>query len=242
MLNQIIYTIQCEGPNIGRPCVLIRTQGCNLKCPWCDTKQSWNENEGFHEKIADKRISTIFENHTNVRNIMLTGGEPLYNHFENVMTYINSHPLLKSRNIEIETNGTLISQNKEILNQNKNKITLNISPKLESWCHSECQDEQKIDELYSMNIQTVKELQLNYHIKFVYNSGDCYCEDKIDGFIQRNDIDLNDVSIMTLTKNGKDIDLNQCKKTIEFCKRKGLRYTPRLHLMIYKDDINENSV
>ena len=37
LINQVIYTIQCEGLNIGKPSILIRTQGCNLRCPWCDT-------------------------------------------------------------------------------------------------------------------------------------------------------------------------------------------------------------
>jgi 7-carboxy-7-deazaguanine synthase len=30
-------TIQGEGPLIGRPCVFVRTGGCDYRCAWCDT-------------------------------------------------------------------------------------------------------------------------------------------------------------------------------------------------------------
>src|SRR6056297_254720 len=243
LINQVIYTIQCEGPNIGKPSILVRTQGCNLKCPWCDTKQSWDTNKGFGKKIVNERIIQIFENYTNIQNIMLTGGEPMYNNFEDILNYFTIDSLLKNCNIEIETNGTLIKKNGNILKKYKDNIFLNISPKLDTTCFPKrYQEPEALDYLYSINIKTVKELDLNYNMKFVYDSKDCFCENNIHDFILRNKININNVSIMSLTENGKDVDIENCKNTIEFCKRNGFRYTPRLHLMIYGNDINENSI
>ena len=45
-INQVIKeTFQGEGDSVGRLSTLIRFSGCNLKCPFCDTKQTWNENK-----------------------------------------------------------------------------------------------------------------------------------------------------------------------------------------------------
>ncbi len=40
-LNDIYPTIQGEGSQTGLPMVLIRLQGCAVGCPWCDTKETW---------------------------------------------------------------------------------------------------------------------------------------------------------------------------------------------------------
>lgn len=78
LINEIFYSIQGEGCYSGVPTVFVRLQGCNLSCPWCDTK--------YAQAIADKNVCFLmdtdsllnkiksFVNHTNV---CITGGEPL---------------------------------------------------------------------------------------------------------------------------------------------------------------------
>lgn len=47
---EIFDSIQGEGSMIGMPVTFIRFAGCNLACPWCDTKESWKK-PCSHENI-----------------------------------------------------------------------------------------------------------------------------------------------------------------------------------------------
>lgn len=70
---EMFESIQGEGPRIGTPSIFIRVAGCNLRCPACDTKYSW-------ERIEP--TWTLDQIELNLRyatgkDIVLTGGEPL---------------------------------------------------------------------------------------------------------------------------------------------------------------------
>ena len=68
----IFLSIQGEGLTMGTPTVFIRTSGCPLRCTYCDTTEAFDDGE---EMSVDDIISKVKE--YNVRNICLTGGEPL---------------------------------------------------------------------------------------------------------------------------------------------------------------------
>ena len=40
-IKEIFASIQGEGLRCGEPTFFIRLAGCNLRCPWCDTKYAW---------------------------------------------------------------------------------------------------------------------------------------------------------------------------------------------------------
>jgi len=97
-INEIFYSIQGEGIQMGIPTVFVRTQGCNLDCSWCDTIYAMDFKNGKDMKISEivkkvKRYSTKY--------VCVTGGEPLLQ--ENVK-FLISRLLKIGYNVSLETN------------------------------------------------------------------------------------------------------------------------------------------
>lgn len=99
---EIFYSIQGEGKYLGVPVVFIRTSGCSLKCPFCDTKASWEEKG--QDVDADYILRDIMRaNQGRTSTIVITGGEPteqpdLYTIVERLK--------YEQFNVHLETNGT----------------------------------------------------------------------------------------------------------------------------------------
>lgn len=87
-LVNIFPSINGEGYASGKPTVFIRTMGCNLKCSFCDTKESWTKDNFLKvyperndylwltaKEIFDK--VSLIETEWQHKSICLTGGEPL---------------------------------------------------------------------------------------------------------------------------------------------------------------------
>ena len=68
-LSEIFSTVQGEGRNTGLPATFIRFAGCNLNCPWCDTRRHMREMLSLQEIMAKVRK---LKN----RAVVITGGEP----------------------------------------------------------------------------------------------------------------------------------------------------------------------
>lgn len=71
-VNEIFYSIQGESTQVGRPCVLVRLTGCQMRCRWCDTvysfyEGSWMTRAQILEQVAEHGCPLV----------ELTGGEPL---------------------------------------------------------------------------------------------------------------------------------------------------------------------
>ncbi len=71
-LTEIFYSIQGESSYIGRPCIFIRTTGCDLRCSWCDTEYAFygGKKWRFEDILA-------FIQQWPCKLVELTGGEPL---------------------------------------------------------------------------------------------------------------------------------------------------------------------
>lgn len=80
----------------------IRTQGCNLKCSYCDTIKAQSTYTGT--AMSPRLIANWIEPYSNV---VLTGGEPLKQNDSELMelTYLL---LQKNCLIQVETNGSVI--------------------------------------------------------------------------------------------------------------------------------------
>jgi 7-carboxy-7-deazaguanine synthase len=78
----------------------IRLQGCNLKCPYCDTKDSQDPDIIRQELTIEQIIRQI---HT--KNVLITGGEPLLQKTQGLFSLINELEM-NSHTVQIETNGS----------------------------------------------------------------------------------------------------------------------------------------
>ncbi len=94
-------SINGEGLRQGEPAVFIRFSGCNLRCSYCDTRYSF-ENPKYQDESIDEIIDYI--NSTGIKNITLTGGEPLIQ--KDILELMTRLSELNYR-IEIETNGSI---------------------------------------------------------------------------------------------------------------------------------------
>ena len=95
-------SINGEGQRAGELAVFIRFRGCNLSCGYCDTKWA-NSPDAPAEYMTAEEISDYADS-TGVRNVTLTGGEPLLQPDLGILTDM----LISSEHrVEIETNGSL---------------------------------------------------------------------------------------------------------------------------------------
>ena len=95
-------SINGEAQKAGELAVFIRLKGCNLKCPYCDTKWA-NEADAECEELSAEEL-TEYAVQTGVKNVTLTGGEPLLHKEAKELIKRLSQ---KGLDVEIETNGSI---------------------------------------------------------------------------------------------------------------------------------------
>lgn len=107
---EIFCSIDGEGPTAGELATFIRFSDCNLRCRWCDTSYSWDGSSKYISMTSEEIIEYIRMNQ--VKNITLTGGEPLIQpHIEQLLRTLSEESQYQ---IHIETNGSIsIAQFKE---------------------------------------------------------------------------------------------------------------------------------
>lgn len=96
-------SINGEGQLAGQLAIFIRFAGCNLNCSYCDT--SWaNEKDVPYELMNTEEIYKYIKS-TSVKNITLTGGEPLLQ--KGIKELLEKLSMDKELHVEIETNGSV---------------------------------------------------------------------------------------------------------------------------------------
>ncbi len=119
---EIYPTVQGEGLLVGSPVTLVRFQGCNIYCPWCDTKYAIPFKEGFEITPSEllKKLRRFGRNH-----ILVTGGEPFaHPNFGKFCELLVSEGFF----LQIETNGTLWVETLERLPRRSFYISLSPKP------------------------------------------------------------------------------------------------------------------
>ncbi len=71
-VNEIFYSLQGESTAVGRPCVLLRLTGCQMRCVWCDSEYSFYVGEWWSLDRALREVASF-----DCSLVELTGGEPL---------------------------------------------------------------------------------------------------------------------------------------------------------------------
>lgn len=100
-------SINGEGKRSGELAIFIRFAGCNLNCSYCDT--TWaNEKNAPYELMSSEDIYNYIKS-TKVKNITLTGGEPLLQ--EGIVELLELLASDDNLRVEIETNGSVILEN-----------------------------------------------------------------------------------------------------------------------------------
>lgn len=102
---EIFNSIDGEGKRAGELTTFIRLYGCNLRCSYCDTKYSYNQ-ESAELPFTEMSIEEIIKecDKYNTDNITLTGGEPLI-HLD--VKYLLRALSESGYNVNVETNGSV---------------------------------------------------------------------------------------------------------------------------------------
>lgn len=101
-VSEIYRAMQGEGWHSGMPCTLIRLQGCNLRCPFCDTKYTWDPKGGESmtlQELSDR--ARLYHHDGDI--FLITGGEPtMQPNLDHLAAMLRS-----SGPVHLETSGTL---------------------------------------------------------------------------------------------------------------------------------------
>lgn len=100
-ITEIFLSIQGESSRAGRPCVFVRTTGCNLRCVWCDTDYAFY---GGRELSVAEVIQEVERIGRGCRLVELTGGEPL---LQNDIGELARALLDRGYTVLCETSGSL---------------------------------------------------------------------------------------------------------------------------------------
>ncbi len=97
-LMEDFYTIQGEGAFQGSAAYFIRLGGCNVKCVWCDVKESWDVHAHPRVTVADMVHRAKA---SGAKIVVITGGEPAMHNLDALTHALRSAGM----RTHIETSG-----------------------------------------------------------------------------------------------------------------------------------------
>ena len=118
-VNDIYPAIQGEGVQTGVPMVMLRLHGCDVGCPFCDTKYTWHvqqrnarnsieealgENTLFTERAATEINHYIASNYPQFKWVLISGGEPAQYRLKPLVAALHDG----GYKVALETSGTEI--------------------------------------------------------------------------------------------------------------------------------------
>ncbi|MCC0179696.1 7-carboxy-7-deazaguanine synthase QueE [Waterburya agarophytonicola K14] len=95
---ETFHSVQGEGYWTGVNAFFIRLAGCDVHCPWCDTKHSWNPQR--HPQKSTQELATEAKK-AEPAIVIVTGGEPLMHNLFPLTTALRSAGM----RVHLETSG-----------------------------------------------------------------------------------------------------------------------------------------
>ncbi|WP_051017133.1 7-carboxy-7-deazaguanine synthase QueE [Cyanobium gracile] len=74
---ETFHSLQGEGLHAGRSAFFIRLAGCDVGCPWCDTKHSWPQAAHPQRPLGELAAEASAAAAAGAAFVVITGGEPL---------------------------------------------------------------------------------------------------------------------------------------------------------------------
>ena len=101
-IHEQFYTFQGEGLHAGRAAYFIRTFGCPVHCPWCDSAGTWHP-DYIPEKVvrwsAKDLVAEVAQ--TKAEFVVVTGGEPAIHDLRPLVDALHAI----ARAVHLETSG-----------------------------------------------------------------------------------------------------------------------------------------
>ncbi len=107
-INAIYRATEGEGALVGRPQIFVRVQGCAIGCANCDSKDTWEFEQGFASDITAVLAQIEDLSLKKLKRVSITGGDPLHpKHVPGVLQLVRE---LKARKffVSLEAAGTRI--------------------------------------------------------------------------------------------------------------------------------------
>ncbi len=95
---ETFHSVQGEGTWTGVNAFFVRLGGCDVGCPWCDTKESWNAKR--HPVYSAEDLTKEAQKH-NPAIVIITGGEPLMHNLNPLTTSMKNLGM----KVHLETSG-----------------------------------------------------------------------------------------------------------------------------------------
>lgn len=101
-IHEMFYTWQGEGCHLGRAAYFIRTYGCPLHCPWCDSAGTWHKDyvpETIQKRLPNELADVVAK--SGARFAVITGGEPAIQDLRALTSALHKRDI----KVHIETSG-----------------------------------------------------------------------------------------------------------------------------------------
>lgn len=214
-LSEMFYSLQGEGPAVGRPSIFVRLSKCNRSCKGCDSPQK-DRVEEVETSSVISRIQNYLKTHPNSR-IIFTGGEPLLQPTA-INEIMNGLP---GQLFDIETNGTI--NNQEELFKRFNIMV--ISPKKD--CFTSSKDR---NEFITNWLKISDSGRKNIYFKFVVgNLPWAFLEAEIKDMFENTSLNPARTWLMPAGDNNQKLSISG-KNTWKVVCRLGCNYSDRLHI------------